>query len=219
MLARHVRVATERLTPEAFDYIATGSDEEISLREATGAWRSYRLRPHVLRDASTVDTATTVLGHELRAPILAAATAFQGLAHSGGELETARGVNAAHALIVLSTRMSRRIEDVAAALGGPWWFQVYVVRHRELTRQLVLRAAAAGAGALVLTGDTPYPGRKPRQGDPPVTEEQYLVNFREHLPRGADAFEAASQDPSITIDTIAWLREMSGLPVLVKGVL
>jgi len=219
LLARHARVAAETLPPDAYDYIATGSGEEIGLREAIEAWRSYRLRPHVLRDVSVVSTATEVLGHRLSAPILVAATAYHGLAHRDGELETARGVNAARALIVLSTRVTHRIEDIALQLEGPWWLQVYVMRNRELTRQLVLRAVAAGATALVLTGDTPYLGRKPRQGEPPVSDEQYLVNLTEHVAPGEDALRAASMDASITLDTIAWLREMSGLPVLVKGVL
>jgi 4-hydroxymandelate oxidase len=219
MLEREARTAAESLPPEAHDYIATGSGEEISLAEATDAWRSFRLRPHVLRDVSSVSTATGLFDVQLHAPILVGATAYQMLAHRDGELETARGVNAAGALMVLSTRLSRRIEDVAQTLTGPWWFQVYVMRDRDLTRELVLRAAAAGAGALVLTGDTPFLGRKPRLPRLPITDEQYLVNLRDHIGDSVDVDDATTEDASITFDTIAWLREMSGLPVLVKGVL
>lgn len=219
MLARQAREAAESLPPEAYDYIATGSGEEISLAEAPDAWRSFRLRPRVLRDVSAVSTTTRLFDAELRAPILVGATAYQALAHHDGELETARGVNAAGALMVVSTRLSQRIEDVARALSGPWWFQVYVMRDRELTGRLVSRAAAAGAGALVLTGDTPYLGRKPRLPRPPVSDEQYLVNLRDHIGESANVDDATTEDASITLDTIAWLRETSGLAVLVKGVL
>lgn len=219
MLRRHRESAAATLDPEALDYFATGSGEEVSLSEAERAWRAVRLRPHVLRDVSSVDTGATVLGDELQAPIAVASTAYQRLAHSAGEVETARGVHAAGALMVVATRATTRLEEIAAAAGAPWWFQVYVVRDRGLTRELVLRAKAAGATALVLTGDTPVFGRKPRQGDPPVTEDMHLVNFGDHMTERTGWREATTGDSSITLDTIGWLREMSGLPVLVKGVL
>jgi 4-hydroxymandelate oxidase len=219
MLERHRLTAASTLDPDALDYFATGSGEEISLSDAERAWRAVRLLPHVLRDVSTVSTDVNVLGTAMRAPIIVAATAYHALAHAGGEVETARGAHAADALMVVATRATMRLEDIAAASGAPWWFQVYVVRDRGLTRELVLRAKAAGASALLLTGDTPVLGRKPRQGDPPISAAMHLTNFRDHLDGRADAREATTQDPSIRLDTIGWLREVSGLPVLVKGVL
>ena len=219
MLQRQRETAAQMLAPASLDYYATGSGEEVSLGEAERAWRAHRLRPHVLRDVGTVRTATTVLGTDLRSPIVVASTAWQMLGHPHGEVETARGTREADTLMVVATRASRRLEDIAAVLAGPWWFQVYVVRDRSLTRELVLRAVAAGARALLLTGDTPLFGRKPRQGDPPVTDDMYFVNFKDHLERRSDARHATEADPTITVDTIAWLREMTGLPVLVKGVL
>ncbi|HEX6538800.1 MAG TPA: alpha-hydroxy acid oxidase [Candidatus Dormibacteraeota bacterium] len=219
MLQRHRRLAAGSLDPGALEYYATGSGEEVSLGEAERAWRDLRLRPHVLRDVGEVRTETTLLGSPLGAPILVASTAYQRLAHRDGEVETARGACAARTLMVVATRATTRLEDIATAAGGPWWFQVYVMRKRALTRELVLRARDAGARALVLTGDTPLFGRKPRQGDPPVTDEMYMVNVRHHLEAGADWRSAIDLDPTITTDTIAWLHELSGLPVLVKGVL
>lgn len=219
MLERQRVGAVATLHPDALDYFATGSGEEISLTDAERAWRAFRLLPHVLRDVSTVDTDVSVLGMAMRAPIIVASTAYHALAYAGGEVETARGAHAARALMVVSTRATARLEDIAAATGGPWWFQVYVMRDRDLTRELVLRAEAAGATALLLTGDTPVLGRKPRQGDPPVSAGMHEINVREHLDARADVRESIGQDPSITLDTIGWLREVSGLPVLVKGVL
>jgi 4-hydroxymandelate oxidase len=219
MLRRHRETAATTLDPEALDYVATGSGEEVSLPEAERAWRAVRLLPHVLRDVSAVDTRVTVLGDAMNAPIVVASTAYQLLAHSSGEVETARGAHAAGATMVVATRATTRLEDIAAAAGTPWWFQVYVVRDRGLTRELVLRAKRSGATALLLTGDTPVFGRKPRQGDPPVTEDMYLVNFGDHLAHRDGWRETTAADASINLDTIGWLREMSGLPVLVKGVL
>jgi 4-hydroxymandelate oxidase len=219
MLDRQRRAAATALAPEALDYFATGSAEEISLGEASDAWRARRLRPHVLCDVAEVSTTTAVLGTPLASPIVVASVAYQRLAHPEGEIATARGASRAGTLMVVPTRATTRIEEIATALDAPWWFQVYVVRDRGLTRELVLRARAAGATALLLTGDTPLIGRKPRQGDPPVPDNLYYINFREHLGDRADARDATLQDASITLDTISWLRDLSGLPVLVKGVL
>ncbi|HYO52364.1 alpha-hydroxy acid oxidase [Archangium sp.] len=208
--------ARELLPQAVFDYFAGGSGDEATLADNTAAWARLRLRPRVLRDVSSVDTSTELLGTPLSSPVLVAPTAFHSLAHPEAELATARGTREARSLLVLSSRSSRRIEDVASA-AGPWWFQVYVFRDRGLTRALVQRAAAAGARALVLTGDTPYVGRKRQnRGDSalPLPEEDFLANLE-----GLTRRELAEQAPDITFADISRLREDSGLPVLVKGVL
>lgn len=206
--------ARAALPPEVFDYFAGGSGDEDTLAANEAAWRAVRLRPRVLRDVSRVDTSTTVLGERVASPVLVAPTAFHRLAHPAGEVATAEGTAAAGSLLVLSSRASMRIEAVAAA-AGPWWFQVYVLRERSLTRDLVQRAAASGARALVLTGDTPYVGRKRRdRGSVAIPDEDFRVN----LERLTDV-SLAEQAADVTFEDIAWLRELSGLPVLVKGVL
>jgi 4-hydroxymandelate oxidase len=224
LLADHERAARERLEPGAYDYYATGSGDETTLDEAPAAWLRYRLRPRVLCDVTSVDTGIELFGQRLRTPVLVAPTAFHTGAHPDGEVATATGTAAAGSLLVLSSRSSRRIEDVAAA-AGPWWFQVYVMNEPKVTDGLVRRAVAAGAGALVLTVDTPYTGVKkrpspgaPQLGGPPVTDEQFLINFSDHLDPEVDPFESANQYPGCTFDT---LRELTGhgVPVLAKGVL
>lgn len=173
-----------------------------------------RLRPRVLRDVSRVDTSVTVLGCRVESPVLVAPTAFHRLAHPSGERASAEGTASAGSLFVLSSRSSTRIEAVAE-VAGPWWFQVYVLRERSLTRDLVLRAAASGARALVLTGDTPCVGRKRRdRGSLSIPDADFRVN----LERLTDV-SLAEQAADVTFEDIAWLRELSGLPVLVKGVL
>jgi 4-hydroxymandelate oxidase len=201
--------------PQAvFDYYAGGSGDEETLTANAQAWSAVRLRPRILRDVSRVDTSTTVLGTRVASPVLVAPTAFHRLAHPAGELATAEGTSAAGSLLVLSTRSSTRIESVAA-VAGPWWFQVYMLRDRSLTQEFVQRAAAAGARALVLTGDTPYVGRKRRdRGGLAIPDE----DFRANLERLTD-LTLAEQAANVTFDDIGWLRERSGLPVLVKGVL
>jgi 4-hydroxymandelate oxidase len=141
------------------------------------------------------------------------------VAHDDGEVEMARGVSAAGSLMVVPTRASKPLAQIVEALAGPWWFQVYFVRERELTRRMVEDVAKLGAAALVLTGDTPFVGHKRRGEIPPLAPDRYLANFREYLAADAEYVYAASQDPSIGFDAVQWLRDVSGLPVIVKGVL
>lgn len=209
------------LPADVVDYYASGAGDETATSEAQAAWSRYRLRPRVLRDVGAVDLSTQLLGCSLRTPVGIAPMAFHALAHPDGELATAQGAGGAGALSVVSTRASVALEDIASAMTAPWWFQVYVMRDRGLTEALVRRAAEAGARALVLTGDTPYVGIKRKVSGVryAVPEEQFLVNLSRHLVTGVVAGEAAAQDPTVTLDAIGWLSEVSGLPVLVKGVL
>jgi 4-hydroxymandelate oxidase len=212
------RRARKLLPRPVYDYYAGGSGRERTRRVNQKAWRQVWMAPRVLRDVSAVDTGVRLLGTEFATPLGVAPTGFHGLAHPDGEVATAAGAARAGALFVLSTRSTRRIEDVASAVsaeGGAWWFQVYVMRDRELTASLVRRAAAAGAAALVLTADTPVVGRKRRDSDDGVvSDEDFLVNLGPLEDLGA-----ASQAADLTFADIGWLREVGGLPVVVKGVL
>ncbi|MET3985335.1 alpha-hydroxy acid oxidase [Streptomyces sp. PvR034] len=203
------------LPAAAYDFYAAGSDEQISTGEAAAAWRTRRLAPRVLRDVSVVDTSLELLGSTLASPVLAAPTAFHRMAHDEGEVATAAGVRAAGSLMVLSSRATRYPQDVAAA-AGPWWFQVYCLRDRDITRRQVERATAAGARALVLTVDAPYVPPKATAGLPlPLPQDDELcrsVGLATRTP-------GWEQDPSIGPEVIGELKRISGLPVLVKGVL
>jgi 4-hydroxymandelate oxidase len=203
LLATHQDEAAQRLSPDVHRYYAGGAGDQLTLDEAEQSWRELRLRPRVLRDVGTVDTCVELLGTALRTPVLCGPAAAHALAHPDGEVATARGVAAAGSLMVLSTRSSVDIAEVHAP--GPWWWQAYVVRDHGLTRERAARATAAGAGAVVLTGDVPYLGA--RHGA-----------TRLDLTGRPDPRD--QQDPSIGLEAIRLLAEASGgLPVLVKGVL
>ena len=215
------RRAGELLAPGVYDYYAGGSGRERTLRASEQAWQRYWLAPRVLRDVSAVDTGVRLpVGPRpvLRTPVAVAPTGFQGLAHPEGEVATASGAAQAGALMVLSTRSSRKIEEVAAAVaaeGGTWWFQVYVMRDRTLTARLVERAVAAGAQALVLTGDTPVVGRKRHdRTDGVVSEAEVLANIGP-----VPDLSATGQAADVTFADIGWLAGLGNVPVLVKGVL
>ncbi len=213
--------ARRLLTPEVYDYYAGGSGSERTLRASVAAWQQHWLLPRVLRDVSTVDTSVRLPGLPeivAQTPVGVAPTGFQGLASPDGELATARGAAAAGALMIVSSRCSRRLEDIgeiAADGEGAWWFQVYVMRDRDLTARLVARAVAAGARALVLTADTPVVGHKRRdRGEDLITETEFTVNTGPL----AD-LSLAGQAADLTFADIGWLARLSGVPVLVKGVL
>jgi 4-hydroxymandelate oxidase len=213
------RRARKLLPRNVYDYYAGGSGRERTLRASEKAWRQVWMAPRVLREVSEVDTTTRLLGTAFSTPLCVAPTGYQRLAHPDGELATAAGAARAGALFVLSTRSTCRIEEigeVVAQHGGTWWFQVYVMRERRLTESLVERAVAAGAGALVLTADTPVVGRKRRNSaDGVVSDEDFLVNLGP-----LDDLDAASQAAHLTFADIGWLSEAgAGRPVVVKGVL
>jgi 4-hydroxymandelate oxidase len=223
-LAALEQAARGRLDPAVYDYLAGGADAELTLADNLAAWSRLKLRPRVLRDVRRVDTATAVLGTPLPTPIMVAPTAYHGLVHPDGELASAAGAAAAGHLMVLSTQSNRALEEVARhAPGAPRWFQVYVHIDHAFTEELVGRAAAAGYSALVLTADLPVYGNRLRDvrnrlAFPPG---MVLGNAVERFGAGGDdVYAHASRfDAGLEPATIAWLRDRSGLPVLVKGVL
>ncbi len=221
LFAAQLEEARRVLPADVVSYVEAGGGDEVSAGEAVEAWARYRLRPRVLTDVAAVDTSLDLLGTRLATPVLVAPTAFHLLAHADGESATARGATAAGSLMTVSTRCSQPLEEVAAAFGGaPWWFQVYVTREPAVYRGLALRARDLGAGALVLTGDTPTVGRKRRLDDVRIAgvDAMWAVNAGQYLAPGS-ADDALEQSATATTDVIAELRDLTGLPVLVKGLL
>jgi L-lactate dehydrogenase (cytochrome) len=156
------RVARRRLPRGVFDYIDGGAEDERSLAGNTAAFAAIAFRPRVLRDVSTVDPSTTILGRRVPLPIALAPTGFTRIADPEGELAVARAAARAGWPYTLSTLATRSIEEVAAVSDGPKWFQVYVWRDRGLVKEMVQRAATNGYQALMLTVDTAVFGRRER---------------------------------------------------------
>ena len=180
----------------------------------------------MLRDVSRIDLRTTLLGTPVDMPIAVAPTAMQRLAHERGEVETARGAEAAGTLMILSTRASMPFTAIAeAAPDAPRWFQVYVMRDRGLTTELVEQAVEHGYRALVLTADTPVIGvrRRDVRNAFRLPDGYFMPNPRRAAPSleegGFTGDEGFEQAADLTFETIEWLAQLSGLPVVVKGVL
>jgi len=228
-VAAYEQLARERLPRDVYDYYAGGAEDEVTLRANRAAFERYALRPRVLVDVSRVDTRTTVSGDDVAFPVLLAPTAFQRLADSEGELASARAAAAAGTIMVASTLSTYPIEEIAAT-GARLWFQLYVFRDRSITEALVRRAEAAGCRALVLTVTVPVQGNRERDAHNrfrlPVGVE--MANFRglrqasfPDAARGSGlfAFIASEFDASLTWDAVAWLRSITALPIVLKGVM
>jgi 4-hydroxymandelate oxidase len=219
-------LARAAMSDMAWDYMAGGGGDEVTLRWNRERLNATRILPRVLRDVSEVDTKLTLLGLSLPHPVLLAPTGFQRLFHAEGELATARGAGAAGALYTLSTPATTSLEDVAKVATAPLWFQLYVQRDRDFTLELVRRAEAHGYRAIVLTADTPLLGARDREQRrqlelPPGME---LPNLRGLAERSSEpTFQHGSRnpflDPSLTWKDLEWLARATKLPVIVKGIL
>jgi 4-hydroxymandelate oxidase len=235
-LADYELLARERMTPNAWAYAAGGGADEITLRANREAFDRLRLEGRVLRDLSAAHTRLSLLGDTLDYPVLLAPTAHQKLFHPDGEIATVQGATAMRAAMVVSTEASVSLEEVAAAsraesghaAAPPLWFQLYVQRDRAFTRDLVQRVHDAGYRALVLTVDAPIDGVRNRQQRagfhlPPGVEP---VNLRGMTnPAGAPPAFLESQvfsgflDAAPTWKDLAWLRGLSPLPLVLKGII
>ncbi len=222
-------LARARLPQLAWDYYSSGADDEHCVRRNVAAFEQIPLHYRVLIDVARRELATTALGQPIALPILVAPTAFHRLAHPDGELATVRGAGDASTIFVLSTLSNTAVEHVVAAATGPVWFQLYVYRDRGATEALVNRVEAAGCRALVLTVDAPVLGRRERDVRNRFTLpaglriENMFASGYGHLPEvagdsGLAAYVAQQLDPALTWDAITWLRSITKLPVVVKGI-
>lgn len=231
-VADYEALARSRMDRGAFDYFAGGAGDERTLAMNVSAFDRWVLRPRVLVDMRQVNTSTTVFGQVLSSPILLAPAALQRLAHPDGERATARAAAAVGTAFVVSTVSSVSIEEVAAAAPGAMlWFQLYVYKDPAITKDMVARAEAAGCRALVLTVDTPLLGRRERdarnrfalpEGIEPANFAaiHHLVAARA-AKEGESPFAAQVQqlfDPSLDWDRIGWLKSITRMPLLLKGV-
>jgi len=222
------KAAARSLLPAAvFGFIAGGSGDEVTVRESRASFERWRLLPRVLRGLRKTSTATSVLGQDISLPVLVAPMAAHRLCHPDGERATARAARAVGTIFTLSTPSTVAMEEVAAE-SGPWWFQLYLFRDRGVTRELVARAAAAGASALVVTLDMPVFGR--READERNRFSLPPGMAFVHMPKPSSAPNTsigsavaatvnAIFDPSVTWDDFEWLASLSKLPLVAKGVL
>ncbi len=230
-------LAKEKLDVGAFDYIAGGAGGESTMRANREAFERRRIRPRMLTGNTKRELGVEILGTASPAPFLFAPVGVLSIAHPEGEVGVARAAAELGIPFTLSSAASSSIEEIAEAMGdAPRWFQLYWINDREIIASLLSRAEAAGFSGVVVTLDTPILGWRPRDLRkaylPFIKGEgcaQFFTDpvFRAKLdkPPEEDQLTAAAMmlatfpHLQLTWDDLAWLRELTSLPMLVKGVL
>jgi L-lactate dehydrogenase (cytochrome) len=236
-IAELERAAIAAMEPRAANYVGAGAGNEDTIRANAEAFRAHRIVPRMLRDVSRRDLSTTLLGTAMPAPLMLAPIGVQKVLHDDGELATARAAAAVGTPMIASTASHFTLEEIAAAGGAeaPRWFQLYWADDRELVESFVGRAERAGYGAIAVTVDTFIPGWKPRdlqQAWLPFLNGMGVANyfqdpvFRAALEQTPEEDQGAATghflglqaNPSLNWDDLAWLRERTSLPILLKGI-
>lgn len=231
------RRARETLDPAPYGYVAGGASSEDTMRANLEAFRRWRIVPRMLRDIDKRDLATEVLGTDLPAPVMLAPIGVQSIVHADGELAVARAAASLGVPMIASTASSYSLEQIAEANGdGPRWFQLYWPRDPDLTRSFLSRAEEAGYRAVVVTLDTMLLAWRPRDLQhaylpflsgigianhlsDPVLLSRLAKPPEEDMPAAVLQSLAVFSDPSVTWDSLAFLRENTRLPILLKGIL
>jgi 4-hydroxymandelate oxidase len=227
-VADYARAARETLAKDVRDYFEGGALDEISLRENTAGWERLRLYYRVLASVGKRDLTTTVLGQSISMPIVVAPTAFHKLACEAGEIASARAAKAAGTLFILSSLSNTAMEAVLAEAASPRWFQLYIYKDRAITVELVKRAEAAGAEAIVLTVDAPGLGTRERDArnrfrlPDGLAVENLAPLGKGEMPEvagsGLAAYVRENFKADLGFDDLDWLCGSTRLPVVVKGV-
>ena len=212
------------LPHNVWDFIDAGAMDMFTTRRNRTAFEDLTLRPRFLRDISERDISTTVLGQKISMPVMVAPAGSHMVAHPDGELATARGAGMSDTLMMLSTGSNYSLEEVSEAASGPLWFQLY---HRgyDLSEMLVHRAEEAGFKAIVLTVDTPSPSPKERDLRNNNTRLFELGNFR-GTDRANNEISGTDESPGwnvsraapLTWKELEWLKGLTSLPLVLKGV-
>jgi 4-hydroxymandelate oxidase len=227
-VADYARAARGKLADGVRDYFEGGALDEITLRENTAGWERLKLYYRVLAGVGERDLGTTVLGQKISMPIVVAPTAFHKLACDEGEIATARAAKAAGTVFILSSLSNTAMENVFAEAGSPRWFQLYIYKDRGITRELVQRAEAAGAEAIVLTVDAPGLGTRERDArnsfrlPDGLAVENLAPLGKGEMPKvagsGMAAYVRENFKSDLGFDDLDWLCGATRLPVVVKGV-
>ncbi|KAJ2182023.1 Hydroxyacid oxidase 1 [Coemansia sp. RSA 551] len=233
------KIAQRVMPGGAWGYYNSGANDEQTKADNESAFDSYRLHPRMLRDVSKITTHTTVLGQKVRTPLGIAPCALHKLAHADGEAATSRAAAKHGSIMILSTYSTTSLEKVIAQGDGTtqYWMQLYVYQDRHVSETIVRRAEKAGFKAIVLTVDAPMLGRRlvdaRNKFNPPphLRLENFMdpnvVNGTGYAPDLAksknETFGAtfgANGDQSLSwANGISWLKSITKLPIIVKGVL
>ncbi|XP_039144994.1 peroxisomal (S)-2-hydroxy-acid oxidase GLO4-like isoform X2 [Dioscorea cayenensis subsp. rotundata] len=209
-----------------YDFFSGGAEDQYTLNENIKAFRRILFRPRVLIDVSKIDMSTSLLGFKMASPIMVAPTGALKLANHEGEVAVARAAAACNTIMVLSFASHCTIEEVALSCDAIRFYQLYVWKQRDVCMKLVKRAESNGYKALVLTADMPRLGRreagiKNKFVMPKFANLEGLLSVNVKSKGGSDleAIATATLDDSLSWKDIEWLRSITKLPILLKGIL
>ncbi|XP_065209184.1 uncharacterized protein LOC135837708 [Planococcus citri] len=219
--------ALRSLPKNVVDYYCTGSGQENTIRNNRTAFDKLRIRPRILVDApGKVDISTEVLGCPLQIPFGIAPSAMQKLAHPDGEIGNAKAIGKLGGVYIHSTISTTSVEEVASAAPDTIkWFQIYFLKDRELTKRVVQKAEKVGYRALVFTADANVMGLRYAVMKNPTELPPHLKlgNFDWSVPEidtlGLDSYLNQLLDHNISWKDIKWLKEITKLPIIIKGIL
>ena len=227
-LAQFEKVASQCLPKNIFDFFAGGAEEELSLKENKMIFDRLKLVPRVLKGIEFINFSTKILGNDISIPVLIAPIAFQKLVHKQGEVAVAKATNQHEIIMTVSTLSTSRLKDIKNLCSIPPWLQIYIYKDREITKNLIKQACNLGYGAIVLTVDTPLYAKRLRELQRPITLSSSLqvTNLIEaglkldhiqisSLPQYLSSLIALN----ISWKDIEWLRSITPLPILLKGIL
>ena len=228
-LHEYQSLAAEILPKMYYEFVAGGAEDETTLDANRAAFARWVIIPRVLRGIQSVNTTTKVLGREVSLPVLLAPVALHRLVNDAGEAATAAAARDAGTIFTMSTLSSQTVEEVAKEVGD-WWFQLYCYQDRATSLDLMRRAEAAGAAAILVTVDTPLLGRReaderngfvPPPGMAPTNLAESAAAQGPAGVRGSGfaAYAAGLLHASLSWDDIDWIASQTNLPVGVKGVL
>lgn len=220
-------LARKRLDPVHYDYFAGAAQDEVTLRANESAFARLALVPRILRGAERPILDVTLLGATASMPVLISPTAFHKLAHPDAERATARAAAAAGTIMIAAMLSTVAIEDIVAEAATvesdrepALWFQLYVQPDLGFTEAIVQRAEAAGCQALVITVDAPALGRRERNDRNDFHDLPAGIrceNLRELHGGASGSVRQVVLSPEISWRHIDWLREITPLPIVLKG--
>lgn len=223
-----VAQAKSRLVQASFEYITSGSEDEVTLRDNVEAFRRIRVLPPLLHGVTKTDLSTSVFGRKISLPVILAPVAVLRMFHPQGARASARAAAGAGTICAASSSALNSLEEIAEAANGPKWFQLYVPREREFARRLVARAEAARYSALIVTVDLGERKDADLRNQFTVPKDMLLKHLRDigfeqfndsHTHEQLVAFNADAWQTSLNVEFFKWLRGITRLPIILKGVL
>ncbi len=240
--------AKEKMTPEAAGYIIGGAGSDDTIRENHDTFDKYRIYPRMLRDVSQRDTSTELFGDKIPSPLLTCPIGVLEMVHEAAGKAVGKAMSKLGLPMIISNQASFSMEEITAGMGdSPRWFQLYWSKSNDLVKSLVQRAEKCGCSAIAVTLDTTMLGWRVQdldlmflpflrgQGIAQYTSDPVFNNIVKNmdfgdesmLPPNVDpetfksvqAFTGVYSRPSITWEDLAFLRSVTDLPILLKGIL